>query len=126
MDRDDAELLHKLASQLLADVERVADDVSTRVLARHPALGHVEGRILHRSTRANVGAFLSSLAYGVPADSIDPPEGALDLVENVASDPNGLPVLLRAYRLGATETWHLYRFGACRAYVLSRGRERIR
>jgi Regulator of polyketide synthase expression len=91
----------------LADVERVANGVSERVLARHPALIAVDESAVLRSTSANVGAFLSTLAFGVPAESVDPPDGALDLVDQVACRPDGLPVLLRAYTLGAAETWQV-------------------
>lgn len=85
-------------------MERIADEVSDRVLARHLALATADESAVRRSTSANVGAFLSTLCSGVSAKSVDPPEGALDLVDDVACDPEGLPVLLRAYRLGAAET----------------------
>lgn len=100
-------MLRRVAGELLAGVERVAADVTDRVVARHPALTSVDETVIRRSTAANIGAFLSTLAFGVPADSVDPPEGALDLVDAVACDPLGLPVLLRAYRLGAAETWQV-------------------
>lgn len=105
----DEALLRRLTGELLADVERLAAEVSARVLRRHPdlaALGDADlDAALGRSTTANVGAALSTLAFGVPAASVDPPEGAFELVQVAARIPDGLAVLLRAYRLGAAETW---------------------
>jgi len=106
----DEALLREVAQEMLADLEQLADQINARVLQQHPALG-ADGdaaglNALRRSTTANVGA-LSTLAFGVPPGSVGPPDGALDLVDRLACRLNGLPLLLRAYRLGAAETWQL-------------------
>jgi len=97
---DDEALLRRLAGVLMTDLDGIADEVTRRVLERHTALAAVDDAdavaAVRHSTTANIGAFLSALAFGVPAGSVDPPQGALELVERVAAESDRLPVLLRA------------------------------
>jgi hypothetical protein len=97
---------------MLSDLPRVSESISAAVISRQappPFMGETTFlQVLNRSTAVNVGAFLSTLAFGVPADSVDPPDGAIELVDFIASDPDGLPLLLRIYRLGAAATWQLF------------------
>ncbi|MFC9355211.1 hypothetical protein ACFTZB_01320 [Rhodococcus sp. NPDC057014] len=96
----------------MADLDSLSTKISTNVSKHQLPPASLNDTayldVLHRSTSVNVGAFLSTLAYGVPADSVDPPEGALELVDHIACNPEGLPTLLRIYRLGAAESWQQF------------------
>lgn len=65
-----ARQLQQIATDLLRDVDAVADEVAARVVATEPRLDG--GEAVVRSTRDNVGAILAMLAYGVPGDAILP------------------------------------------------------
>jgi hypothetical protein len=105
-------MLRDVALELLDDLDRVAIDVSTHVSQLQDAPAALDKstylEVLHRSTSANIGAVMSSLAYGIDPTSVSPPHGALELVDHVACDRDGLPVLLRIYRLGAAQTAHYF------------------
>ncbi|QZS52604.1 PucR family transcriptional regulator [Rhodococcus opacus] len=101
-----------MAVDLLADLDTLSTTISAKVSKLQPPPASLDATayldVLQRSTSVNVGAFLSTLAYGVPADSVDPPVDALELVDHIACNPEGLPTLLRIYRLGAAETWQQF------------------
>ncbi|PTL58724.1 helix-turn-helix domain-containing protein [Paraconexibacter algicola] len=102
-DLDDA-ALRAFALAALPDLEALTDAVSAAILDRQPELAGPDGalRELVRSTsRANVQAIVTTLAGGMPADGLDVPEGALELLDRLAAQEDALPVMLRAYRLGA-------------------------
>lgn len=105
--RDEVVLLRRLVAELLPECDAFADRVTSGVLRQHPALAAVDDPdaldALSRSTAANVEALLSTLAFGIAPEGVEPPEGAFGLVEHVAAGHDGLPVLLRAYRLAAAE-----------------------
>lgn len=109
LDDSVAELLRTLAIQLLDDVDRIAGEVSRRVAESVSAPAALDESayldVLRRSTTVNIEALFSSLAYGIPPTAVEPPDGALELVDHVACDAHGLPVLLRIYRIGAAQTW---------------------
>lgn len=112
LDSPTEQLLRRVAVDLLADLDTLSRTISAKVSTLQPPPTTLDDTayldVLERSTSVNVGAFLSTLAYGVPADSVNPPEGALELVDHIACNPEGLPTLLRIYRLGAAETWQQF------------------
>ncbi|BBZ04247.1 hypothetical protein MCHIJ_36840 [Mycolicibacterium chitae] len=103
------ELLRALAVEMLGEVEQLASDIGdavARLVSAPAALDDSSySDVLRRSTITNLEAFLSGLAYGTHPSPRDPPTGALELVDLVASDAQALPVLLRIYRIGAAQTW---------------------
>lgn len=103
MDEGDAGL-RAFAVAALPDLERMSDAVSAAILRRQPELAGPDGvlrELVADTTRANVQAIVTTLAGGVPADTLDVPEGALELLDRLAAQDDALPVMLRAYRLGA-------------------------
>lgn len=107
LDAQEEEILREVAADLASDIDAIAATVTHNVLARHPLLAPVDDRVatlaIQRSTVANVGAVLSTLAFGISPETIDPPDGALDLISLVAHRGDELPVLLRGYRIGGSE-----------------------
>lgn len=103
------ELLRALAVEMLGDIEHLAADIGERVAQLVSAPAALDDSsyldMLRRSTTTNLEAFLSGLAYGTNPSLLDPPNGTLELVDLVACDAHGLPVLLRIYRIGAAQTW---------------------
>src|SRR5690349_7046149 len=69
------------ATELMAQTEAIADLISARALAQEPRLADPDDpstlESVAHSTRDNVGAILSMLAYGIPLDAIQPPSGAI-------------------------------------------------
>ena len=112
LDADDRATLQRACAAFLERGTAVTDAVSADILARQPELVAPDSpdalAAVYRATDANVRAIVSTLAGGVQPDSLDVPEGALDLLDFVAVEPEALPVMLRAYRLGAadfTQIW---------------------
>ena len=104
--------LQQLATELLPHADAIADQVNRRAIAAEPALVDehdptAQDATAH-STRDNVGAILSMLAYGVPGSAIEPSLGALELFERLADRGDGLYVALRGYRLGISEFWQMW------------------
>jgi hypothetical protein len=108
-----------LALELVQHTEAIATEVTRRAVEAEPALVDPDDPTSQlaasHSTEANVGAILSTLAYGVPAATLQPPEGALELYELLADRDDGLTVILRGYRLGIRELWQIWA-----AFVASR------
>lgn len=101
-----------VTDSLLGDLDDVARSVSDQVGKRLDALADWEDATwrdaLQRSTKANVGAFLSTLAFGIPVATMEPPDGAFDLVDHLAIEPGALPTLIRIYQVGADATWEFF------------------
>ncbi|MDN3459915.1 helix-turn-helix domain-containing protein [Rhodococcus sp. APC 3903] len=106
------DVLRVVATDMLSNVQTMSRSISAVVAERQPPPTSMEEKgyleVLNRSTEVNVTVFLSTLAYGLPADGVEPPVGAIDLVDCIACDPEGLPLLLRVYRLGAAATWQCF------------------
>ena len=68
-----ADLLQSLAHDLLDHIEEIAETVNARAITHEPLLADPDDPLgsetTMQSTRANVGAIISMLAYGVPADA---------------------------------------------------------
>ena len=114
-----AAVLQGLALELVQHTEAIAEEVTRRAVEAEPALIDPDDPDSRpsalRSTESNVGAILSTLAYGVPTTTIEPPNGALDLYERLADRDDGLNVILRGYRIGIRELWQIWA-----AFVASR------
>lgn len=102
----------ELARSLLDDVDAVAAEVNRRAIATEPRLVDIDDpswlEAISHSTADNVGAILSMLAYGIPGDSSQPSAGALEAFERLADRDDGLPVLMRGYRVGIAELWQIW------------------
>lgn len=101
----DRAVLREAVERLQPELVGLSDEISRSILRHQPELVAADDPVavgaVHRATVANVGAILSTLAFGVPPGGLDVPDGALDLLDHVAREPEALPVMLRAYRLGA-------------------------
>jgi DNA-binding PucR family transcriptional regulator len=103
--------LDRLANALVADLERVSVAVVTRVLSEIPELGGPDSEESWETTMAsgvgNIGALMSMMTYGVPANAgIEPPEGALEFFRAMISRGADITTILRAYRIGHAELWN--------------------
>ena len=103
--------LDRLANLLVADLERVSTAVVTRVLCEIPELGGPDSEESWETTMAsgvgNIGALMSMMTYGVPANAgIEPPEGALEFFRAMISRGADITSILRAYRIGHAELWN--------------------
>jgi hypothetical protein len=116
---DVAAVVEGLAAELMQHTAAIAAEVTQRALRVEPALADPDDPTsmlaVDHSTQANVGAILSMLAYGMPAVSVQPPLGALELFERLADREDGLKVILRGYQLGIRELWQIWA-----AFVASR------
>ncbi len=103
--------LDRLAKALVADMDRVSLAVVTRVLAEIPELGGPDSEESWETTMAsgigNIGALMSMMTYGVPANAgIEPPEGALEFFRAMIGRGADITAILRAYRIGHAELWN--------------------
>ncbi|MEA2347035.1 MAG: hypothetical protein QOG62_822 [Thermoleophilaceae bacterium] len=104
--------LEQLALELIPQTDVIAADVNRVAIAAEPDLIDPDDplsveAVLH-STKANAGAILSQLAYGVPGSASEPSTGALELFERLADRDDGLQIVLRGYRLGVAELWQIW------------------
>jgi DNA-binding PucR family transcriptional regulator len=103
--------LDRLAKALVADLDRVSTAVVTRVLTEIPELGTPDDEQSWETTMAsgvgNIGALMSMMTYGVPANAvIEPPEGALEFFRAMIGRGADITAILRAYRIGHAELWN--------------------
>ena len=110
LDAAAADRLQTIARGLLDDVETIAVEINRRAIAAEPGLAGDELTIdtTMQSTRANIGAIVSMLAYGVPAEAVTPAAGAMRLFERLAEREDGLAIVLRGYRVGIMELWQVW------------------
>jgi DNA-binding PucR family transcriptional regulator len=104
--------LQELAQELLGQADAVADLVNRRAIEAEPGLADPDDptsleALLH-SSRANVGAILAMLTYGVPGTATEPTSGSLELFERLAEDEDGLITIMRGYRIGLAELWQIW------------------
>ena len=104
--------LEQLALELIPQTDVIAAEVNRVAIAAEPELIDPDDplsaeAVLH-STKANAGAILSMLAYGVPGSASEPSVGALELFERLADRDDGLQIVLRGYRLGVAELWQIW------------------
>ncbi|MGW0036508.1 PucR family transcriptional regulator [Gordonia sp. NPDC003376] len=104
--------MRRVCHAMMPDLDGIAVEISRAVLTRggHEPVDEASEyfAVLVRSTCVNVGTFLSTLACGVPPRSVSLSDGAIELVDRIASDPSGLPELIRTYQLGAAATWECF------------------
>ncbi|GAA0603923.1 helix-turn-helix domain-containing protein [Sporichthya brevicatena] len=103
--------LDRLAKILVSDLDRVSAAVVTRVLTEIPELGSPDSETSWETTMAsgigNIGALMSMMTYGVPANAgIEPPEGALEFFRAMIGRGADITAILRAYRIGHAELWN--------------------
>jgi hypothetical protein len=101
-----------LAAELAADMERVAAALTRHVLSAEPSLVDADDPTLAtlaaRFVHSTVGAMLSALAYGIPAEAARPTGASIALLERLAECDDGLVVALRAQRLLHDELWQTW------------------
>lgn len=106
------ELVQRFAHDLLLRSGEISAQISEQVLARLPRLapnGAAEAvDAVRESTDQNIGAILSTLAFGVPATATEPPLGARKLMRHSLAAGAEITDLLRAYRLGHDLIWQYW------------------
>ncbi|WP_026912061.1 PucR family transcriptional regulator [Patulibacter minatonensis] len=104
--------VQEVAAVLLPRVPEIAATVNAHATAAVPALvpydDDVSRQTVAHSSADNIGVVISMLAYGLPASTIVPPAGALELFERMAEREDGLLHLLRAYRIGVSDLWQIW------------------
>jgi hypothetical protein len=112
LDEVAADRLQTIAQGLLEHTETISAEINRRAIAAEPGLADYDDVVAvdttMQSTRANVGAIISMLAYGVPGDAGTPSVGALRLFERLAEREDGLAIVLRGYRVGIMELWQIW------------------
>lgn len=104
--------VRRLARELLPRAMSVSARITERVLQEVPEMapaGAVNAvHLVQESTDQNIGAMLSTLAFGVTPTSIEPPAGTQDLVDNLTAAGGNVTHLLRSYRVGHQLLWQLW------------------
>lgn len=104
--------VRRVARELLPRVLDISAQVTERVLSSVPELAPADipdsVRVVRESTDQNIGAMLSTLAFGITASSIEPPSGTQELLRNLIAGGGNLTHLLRAYRVGHELLWQLW------------------
>src|SRR5882757_6904713 len=104
-----AEAIQRCAHDLLPRSHGISADITAQVLAKLPGLvpdGSPEAvDAVRESTEQNVGAILSTLAFGVPATATEPVLGARKLLRRSTEGGGTITDLLRAYRYGHELVW---------------------
>ena len=112
LDAAHADRLQSIAAGLLEHIESIAEEINRRAIAAEPGLADYDDIVsvetTMQSTRANIGAIISMLAYGVPAEAGAPAVGAMRLFERLAERDDGLAIVLRGYRVGIMELWQIW------------------
>ncbi|HZZ46331.1 MAG TPA: helix-turn-helix domain-containing protein [Pseudonocardia sp.] len=107
-----ADEVRRLARQLLPRALDIAARITEHVVAEVPELAPAGVpdalRLVRESTDQNIGAMLSTLAFGVTPTTIEPPEGTRDLISNLTAAGGNVTHLLRAYRVGHRLLWQLW------------------
>jgi hypothetical protein len=103
------EVTQQLAHELLLSSGEIAARISEQVLLKLPGLAPrgaqdaVDG--VREATDQNIGAILSTLAFGIPATATEPPLGARKLMHASVAAGADITDLLRAYRYGHELIW---------------------
>lgn len=106
------EIIQRFAHGLLLRSGEISAQISEQVLASLPRLAPdwateaVEA--VRESTDQNIGAILSTLAFGVPATATEPPLGARKLMRHSLAAGAEITDLLHAYRLGHHLIWQYW------------------
>jgi DNA-binding PucR family transcriptional regulator len=104
--------VRRLARDLLPRALTISSRVTERVLQIVPELAPAGApdavALVQESTDQNIGAMLSTLAFGVTPTTIEPPAGTQDLLDNLATAGGNVTDLLRAYRVGHQLLWRLW------------------
>jgi hypothetical protein len=104
--------VQELARQLAVEAPDLSPPIVRKLIEAEPRLEDPRDPALaalaEHSVLSTVGAMLSALAYGVPADAAQPTDAATALFERLAERDDGLAVALRAQRLLLTELWELW------------------
>ena len=107
-----ADEVRRLARDLLPRALAISSQVTERVLQVVPELAPAGApnavALVQESTDQNIGAMLSTLAFGVTPTSIEPPAGTQELLDNLTAAGGNVTDLLRAYRVGHQLLWRLW------------------
>lgn len=105
-------LVQDLARELAASVAAVVPELVADLLAAEDRLQDSDDALpaglAERFAASTIGAMLSALAFGMPADAARPTQAAVALFERLAERDDGLAVALRAHRLLAAELWQMW------------------
>jgi DNA-binding PucR family transcriptional regulator len=103
------EATQQLAHELLLSSGEIAARIAEQVLVKLPGLAPRGAQdaldAVRESTDQNIGAILSTLAFGIPATATEPPLGARKLMRSSVAAGADITDLLRAYRYGHELIW---------------------
>jgi hypothetical protein len=103
------EIVQRLAHELLPHSGDISAQITAQVLAALPRLAPDSApdavAAVREATDQNIGAILSTLAFGVPATATEPPLGARRLMHRSLAAGADITDLLRAYRYGHELIW---------------------
>lgn len=114
-----ADAVRRCAHELLPRSGEIAAEITAQVVAKLPRLvgpgsGIDQGvDAVRESTDQNIGAILSTLAFGVPATATEPVLGARKLLRHTVNGGGGITDLLRAYRYGHELIWQRWSAYVC-------------
>ncbi len=112
-----AEAVQRCAHELLPRSGEIAAEITAQVVAKLPRLvgaGSEQGvDAVRESTDQNIGAILSTLAFGVPATATEPVLGARKLLRHTVNSGGGITDLLRAYHYGHELIWQRWSAYVC-------------
>jgi hypothetical protein len=104
--------VRRLARSLLPRATEIAARVTERVVREVPELAPAGTpdalALVMESTDQNIGAMISTLAFGIGPTSIEPPAGTHSLLANLTEGGGDITHLLRAYRVGHQLLWRLW------------------
>jgi PucR C-terminal helix-turn-helix domain/GGDEF-like domain len=104
--------VRRVARALLPRALHISAQVTERVLQVVPELAPAGAtdavRAVRESTDQNIGAMVSTLAFGITPSSIEPPSGTQDLLRNLIAGGGNVTHLLRAYRVGHELLWRIW------------------
>jgi hypothetical protein len=107
-----AETVRRCAHDMLLRSGEISAAVSTQVLANVAGLtpnGSAQAvKAVRDSTDQNIGAIFATLAFGVPADTAEPPTGTQDLLRHTMAEDGDVTALLRGYRYGHALLWEMW------------------
>jgi DNA-binding PucR family transcriptional regulator len=107
-----SDVVQRCAHELLPRAGEIAAEVTAQVIAELPRLVGPSSAAgvdaVRESTDQNIGAILSTLAFGVPATATEPVLGARKLLRHAVNEGGGILDLLRAYRYGHQLIWQVW------------------
>jgi PucR C-terminal helix-turn-helix domain/GGDEF-like domain len=101
--------IKRLAASLLPRVDTIAVAVLAGVIEQVPELVAPDDEpgmaAARASTVENIGAMLSTLAFGISPNAVEAPEGARELLRHMVEQGGDVTTLMNGYRAGHVGVW---------------------